>query len=429
METIEKLKILAESAKYDVSCSSSGSKPRKSPKNSIGDVKVSGICHSFTSDGRCVSLFKVLMTNFCIYDCKYCINRLSNDVKRAALTPKEICDITISFYKRNYIEGLFLSSGIIKSPSHTMELLLETVKMLREEYFFMGYIHLKAIPGADPILISRAGEYVDRLSSNIELPSKDSLRVLAPDKNYKDILTPMHIVNSKLLENKDQYKRDKKLFVPAGQSTQMIVGASPENDGHIIRLSEELYNRFSLKRVYYSSYIPVNNDSNLPALNTSVPLLREHRLYQADWLLRFYGFKSNDLINPNENFNLALDPKANFALKNLHMFPVEINKASYKTLLKVPGIGIVSAKRIISARKWGTLSFEDLMKMGIVMKRAKYFILCSGKYFMGMRFSENNINDFMIMDEKVKYKIQEGVQLNIFDLNPNEVFTSTTGNI
>lgn len=429
METVEKLQILAESAKYDVSCSSSGSKPRKSSPNSIGDVKVSGICHTFTSDGRCVSLFKVLMTNYCIYDCRYCINRTSNDIKRALMTPREICELTISFYKRNYIEGLFLSSGIVKNPSHTMELLLETVKMLREEYFFMGYIHLKAIPGADSLLISKAGEYVDRLSSNIELPSKESLKILAPDKTYKDILTPMHIVNSKLLEHKEIKIKNKNHFVPAGQSTQMIVGASPERDGHIIRLSEELYNRFSLKRVYYSSYIPVNNDSTLPAINVSPPLLREHRLYQADWLLRFYGFKSNDLIDVNEDFDLAFDPKAQYALKNLHLFPIEINKAPYDMLLKIPGVGVKSAQKIIAARKWGSLSFEDLKKMGIIMKRAKFFILCSGKHFMGMRFCEDNIRDFMLMDEKVKNKVSEGIQLSIFDLEPSEIFTSNTGNI
>lgn len=426
METLDKLKILAESAKYDVSCSSSGGVKRKSNNKSVGSIHTSGICHSFTADGRCVSLFKILLSNSCIYDCKYCINKVTNDIKRATFTPREVCELTISFYKRNYIEGLFLSSAIVKNPNYTMELLVQTVIMLRNEYHFKGYIHLKAIPGADQILITKAGLYVDRLSANIELPSKDSLKILAPQKTYKDILTPMHTISQKLLESGQTKTKTKELFVPAGQSTQMIVGASPEADGHIIRLSEELYNRFSLKRVYYSSYIPVNEDNLLPAVPEPT-FLREHRLYQADWLLRFYDFKASELLSVNQNFNLALDPKANYALNNMNLFPVNIQTASYKLLLRVPGIGVRSAKRIVEARRFTNLRFEDLVKIGVVMKRAKYFIICRGKYFMDLKFKEETIKDYIIMDEKIKNKVSEGVQLSIFDLPSYEIMSSVTG--
>lgn len=426
METLDKLKILAESAKYDVSCSSSGGVKRKSNNKSVGSIHTSGICHSFTADGRCVSLFKILLSNSCIYDCKYCINKVTNDIKRATFTPREVCELTISFYKRNYIEGLFLSSAIVKNPNYTMELLVQTVIMLRTEYHFKGYIHLKAIPGADQILITKAGLYVDRLSANIELPSKDSLKILAPQKTYKDILTPMHTISQKLLESGQTKTKTKELFVPAGQSTQMIVGASPEADGHIIRLSEELYNRFSLKRVYYSSYIPVNEDNLLPAVPEPT-FLREHRLYQADWLLRFYDFKASELLSVNQNFNLALDPKANYALNNMNLFPVNIQTASYKLLLRVPGIGVRSAKRIVEARRFTNLRFEDLVKIGVVMKRAKYFIICRGKYFMDLKFKEETIKDYIIMDEKIKNKVSEGVQLSIFDLPSYEIMSSVTG--
>lgn len=426
METLDKLKILAESAKYDVSCSSSGGVKRKSNNKSVGSIHTSGICHSFTADGRCVSLFKILLSNSCIYDCKYCINKVTNDIKRATFTPREVCELTISFYKRNYIEGLFLSSAIVKNPNYTMELLVQTVIMLRTEYHFKGYIHLKAIPGADQILITKAGLYVDRLSANIELPSKDSLKILAPQKTYKDILTPMHTISQKLLESGQTKTKTKELFVPAGQSTQMIVGASPEADGHIIRLSEELYNRFSLKRVYYSSYIPVNEDNLLPAIPEPT-FLREHRLYQADWLLRFYDFKASELLSVNQNFNLALDPKANYALNNMNLFPVNIQTASYKLLLRVPGIGVRSAKRIVEARRFTNLRFEDLVKIGVVMKRAKYFIICRGKYFMDLKFKEETIKDYIIMDEKIKNKVSEGIQLSIFDLPSYEIMSSVTG--
>jgi len=426
METLDKLKILAESAKYDVSCSSSGGVKRKSNNKSVGSIHTSGICHSFTADGRCVSLFKILLSNSCIYDCKYCINKVTNDIKRATFTPREVCELTISFYKRNYIEGLFLSSAIVKNPNYTMELLVQTVIMLRTEYHFKGYIHLKAIPGADQILITKAGLYVDRLSANIELPSKDSLKILAPQKTYKDILTPMHTISQKLLESGQTKTKTKELFVPAGQSTQMIVGASPEADGHIIRLSEELYNRFSLKRVYYSSYIPVNEDNLLPAVPEPT-FLREHRLYQADWLLRFYDFKASELLSVNQNFNLALDPKANYALNNMNLFPVNIQTASYKLLLRVPGIGVRSAKRIVEARRFTNLRFEDLVKIGVVMKRAKYFIICREKYFMDLKFKEETIKDYIIMDEKIKNKVSEGIQLSIFDLPSYEIMSSVTG--
>ena len=426
METLDKLKILAESAKYDVSCSSSGGVKRKSNNKSVGSIHTSGICHSFTADGRCVSLFKILLSNSCIYDCKYCINKVTNDIKRATFTPREVCELTISFYKRNYIEGLFLSSAIVKNPNYTMELLVQTVIMLRTEYHFKGYIHLKAIPGADQILITKAGLYVDRLSANIELPSKDSLKILAPQKTYKDILTPMHTISQRLLESGQPKTKTKELFVPAGQSTQMIVGASPEADGHIIRLSEELYNRFSLKRVYYSSYIPVNEDNLLPVVPEPT-FLREHRLYQADWLLRFYDFKASELLSVNQNFNLALDPKANYALNNMNLFPVNIQTASYKLLLRVPGIGVRSAKRIVEARRFTNLRFEDLVKIGVVMKRAKYFIICRGKYFMDLKFKEETIKDYIIMDEKIKNKVSEGVQLSIFDLPSYEIMSSVTG--
>ena len=426
METLDKLKILAESAKYDVSCSSSGGVKRKSNNKSVGSIHTSGICNSFTADGRCVSLFKILLSNSCIYDCKYCINKVTNDIKRATFTPREVCELTISFYKRNYIEGLFLSSAIVKNPNYTMELLVQTVIMLRTEYHFKGYIHLKAIPGADQILITKAGLYVDRLSANIELPSKDSLKILAPQKTYKDILTPMHTISQKLLESGQTKTKTKELFVPAGQSTQMIVGASPEADGHIIRLSEELYNRFSLKRVYYSSYIPVNEDNLLPAIPEPT-FLREHRLYQADWLLRFYDFKASELLSVNQNFNLALDPKANYALNNMNLFPVNIQTASYKLLLRVPGIGVRSAKRIVEARRFTNLRFEDLVKIGVVMKRAKYFIICRGKYFMDLKFKEETIKDYIIMDEKIKNKVSEGIQLSIFDLPSYEIMSSVTG--
>lgn len=382
MDILEKLKILSDAAKYDVSCSSSGSS-RSNVKNGIGNASPSGICHSFTADGRCISLLKILLTNYCIYDCAYCINRSTNDIPRAAFTPEEVVDLTINFYKRNYIEGLFLSSAVIKNPDHTMELLIKVVEKLRNEYKFNGYIHLKAIPGADELLIKKAGSYVDRMSVNIELPSNSSLKLLAPQKSKETILKPMSLINNEILSAKYSNRQSRviKSFVPAGQSTQLIIGATPDSDLKIIKLSEGLYNKFNLKRVYYSAYVPVSTAAGLPNIKNP-PLLREHRLYQADWLLRFYGFTASELLNEQTpNFDTDFDPKTNWALNNLHLFPLEINTASYEMLLRVPGIGVRSAQKIMTTRKVQFLSFENVKKLGIVIKRARYFITCKGKYF------------------------------------------------
>lgn len=381
MEIHEKLRILSAAAKFDVSCSSSGGS-RKNSGNGIGNSAAAGICHSFTSDGRCISLLKILLTNYCIFDCAYCINRSSNDIERAAFTPKEIVDLTINFYKRNYIEGLFLSSAVFKDPNHTMELLINVASSLRQEHNFNGYIHLKAIPGADPALVRQACTVADRLSANIELPSSKSLLLLAPQKKKDDILKPMAVINAGIKESKEikALRKDNQYFAPAGQSTQLIVGATPDSDYKIISLSEKLYDRFSLKRVYYSAYVPVSDNPLLPQIKYS-PLLREHRLYQADWLLRFYNFKAEEILSEeNPNLDLNFDPKTNWALSHMDFFPVEINKASYKELLRVPGIGMTSAKRIISARWMRSLEFEQLKGLGIVLKRARYFVTCNGRY-------------------------------------------------
>ena len=369
MTTQEKLQILADSAKYDASCSSSGS--TRSNKNGLGNAAENGICHSFSADGRCISLLKILMTNCCIFDCKYCINRRSNDIKRAIFTPKEVCEITINFYKRNYIEGLFLSSGIIKSPDYTMELLIKTITLLRYKYKFNGYIHAKAIPGASEILVKRLGSLVDRMSTNIELPSDTSLKLLAPNKHSQDITTIMKTIKT----------NTNKTFAPAGQSTQMIIGATKETDKEIMNKSNSLYQSFHLKRVFYSAYIPVNKDANLPAITTP-PLIRENRIYQSDWLLRFYKFSVSELFDKAENLNTLLDPKTNWALNHLEYFPKEINDASFEELIRIPGIGLTSAKKIISSRHFFTIDFADLKKMGISIKKAKYFITCNHKYFI-----------------------------------------------
>lgn len=369
MTTQEKLQILADSAKYDASCSSSGS--TRSNKNGLGNAAVNGICHSFSADGRCISLLKILMTNCCIFDCKYCINRRSNDIKRAIFTPEEVCEITINFYKRNYIEGLFLSSGIIKSPDYTMELLIKTITILRYKYKFNGYIHAKAIPGASEILVKRLGNLVDRMSTNIELPSDTSLKLLAPNKHSQDITTIMKTIKT----------NTNKTFAPAGQSTQMIIGATKETDKEIMSKSSSLYQSFHLKRVFYSAYIPVNKDANLPAITTP-PLIRENRLYQSDWLLRFYKFSVSELFDKAENLNTLLDPKTNWALNHLEYFPKEINDASFEELIRIPGIGLTSAKKIISSRRFFTIDFADLKKMGISIKKAKYFITCNHKFFI-----------------------------------------------
>ena len=398
----EKLRILADSAKYDASCSSSGSKRTNS--GGIGNAAYSGICHSFASDGRCISLLKILLTNCCIFDCKYCINRKSNNVKRAIFTPEEICTITMNFYRRNYIEGLFLSSGIIKNPNYTMELLIKTIKMLRYKYHFHGYIHCKAIPGASEYLLKELGSLVDRLSANIELPTENGLKLLAPNKEENKVTKIMSYVK----ENR------KSSFAPAGQSTQMIIGATKETDLDIMNKSEKLYKSYDLKRVFYSAYIPVNKDKLLPSLTTP-PLIREHRLYEADWLLRFYGFKTSDLLDEeNPNFNILMDPKANWALRHLDEFPKEINQASYYDLLKVPGIGIKSAKRIIACRKNFKITFEDLKKMGVVIKRAKYFITCNNKYFMNSEyFKKRFIEANLILEDNVKIENKKE-QLSLF---------------
>ncbi len=375
MITEEKLKILTEGAKYDVSCSSSGS-ARKN-KGGMGNGYVAGCCHSFTPDGRCISLLKILMSNNCIYSCKYCPNRADPDIPRAVATPEEICELVMNFYKRNYIEGLFLSSAVYRSPDYTMELLLRTVKMLRTQYNFNGYIHLKGIPRADMGMVRQAALYVDRMSYNIELPSEHSLKLLAPQKDKDSLLSPMRA----LTKEKAEYAQERKssLFLPAGQTTQMIVGASPESDGQILRLTQSLYRNMGLKRVYYSSYVPVVHDSLLP--EKPVGQLREHRLYQADWLLRFYGFTADEIAPEGENLPMDMDPKCAWALRNPQFFPVEINRAPLEALLRVPGIGAKSAYKITEARRYSALGFEDLGRMRVVLKRARHFITCRGKYF------------------------------------------------
>lgn len=374
----ERLKILTESAKYDVSCSSSGS-ARANKKGGVGNASPAGICHSFTPDGRCISLLKILLSNRCAYNCLYCPNRADADVPRACATPDEICQLTIAFYRRNYIEGLFLSSAVDGSPDATMERMLETVIRLRKVYNFNGYIHLKGIPHADRLLTSRAARYVDRMSYNVELPSEASLRLLAPQKSKESVLLPMkQLALEKRADAEDKGKR-RRTFLPAGQTTQMIVGASPETDGRILRLSEAMYRKFSLKRVYYSSYVPVVRHALLPEKCTG--LLREHRLYQADWLLRFYGFTAEEIAGEGENLPEDCDPKCAWALKNMHLFPVEINRAPLEMLLRVPGIGSLGAYRILQARRYAVLGFADLAKMRVVLKRAKHFITCDGKFY------------------------------------------------
>ena len=375
----EKLEILSDAAKYDVSCTSGGTE-RKGDGEGMGNCRKAGICHSFSADGRCISLLKILFTNECIYDCKYCVNRSGNDVVRTSFTPEEVCTLTMEFYRRNYIEGLFLSSGVLKSPNYTMELLYTVLYKLRHEHNFQGYIHVKAIPGADSRLIQMTGYLADRMSVNIELPTAESLRLLAPHKTRKNILAPMRFVQQMSAENQYEIQtyRHVPKFVPAGQSTQMIIGATPESDYQILHVAESLYKKFDLKRVFYSAFIPVNEDKNLPSVKEQrPPLLREHRLYQADWLLRYYHFEAGELLDEeNPNFNAYLDPKCFWALRHLEEFPIEINYAAYDMLLRVPGIGYKSASRIVKARRMGMLDFEDLKKMGVVLKRALYFITC-----------------------------------------------------
>ena len=417
----EKLEILSDAAKYDVSCTSGGTE-RKGDGEGMGNCRKAGICHSFSADGRCISLLKILFTNECIYDCKYCVNRSGNDVVRTSFTPEEVCTLTMEFYRRNYIEGLFLSSGVLKSPNYTMELLYTVLYKLRHEHNFQGYIHVKAIPGADSRLIQMTGYLADRMSVNIELPTAESLRLLAPHKTRKNILAPMRFVQQMSAENQYEIQtyRHVPKFVPAGQSTQMIIGATPESDYQILHVAESLYKKFDLKRVFYSAFVHVNEDKALPAAGEQgPPLLREHRLYQADWLLRYYGFRAEELLDEQQpNFNVLLDPKCNWALKHLEYFPVEVNRADYFTLLRVPGIGYKSAERIVKARRMGSLSFEDLKKMGVVLKRALYFLTCNGKMFGQVRIEEDYITRNLL---QTKESLPDSVrnmnyrQLSLFD--------------
>ena len=409
----EKLRILSDAAKYDVSCSSSGSS-RKNTNNGLGNAAINGICHSWSADGRCISLLKILMTNYCIYDCKYCINRKDNDIERAILTTDEIVKLTINFYRRNYIEGLFLSSGIIKSADYTMELMIAVAKKLRLEEKFNGYIHMKVIPGASRQLINEIGLYVDRVSVNIEFAENNALKLLAPDKKATDISTSMGLIRKNMLENAEDKKLFKSTpsFVPAGQTTQMIIGASGESDYSILTRSENLYKNFDLKRVYYSGYVPVNKSGILVSVDQAVPMIREHRLYQADWLLRFYNFRADEILNEKDPFvDPFLDPKTNWAIKNSHFFPIEINKASYKELLRVPGIGVTSAKRIVMTRKYSTIRYEHLKKLGIVIKRAKYFITVNGEFLGFKKENPELIRNALMEKEKMLAE-----QLRLFNI-------------
>ena len=458
----EKLEILADAAKYDVACTSSGS-DRRGEKGKLGNAKACGICHSFASDGRCISLLKILMTNHCIYDCKYCVNRLSNDIKRTAFTPDEICEITVEFYKRNYIEGLFLSSGVMRSPSYTMEKMIETLILLRSKYKFNGYIHVKMIPGVSDDLLSMMGYLADRVSVNMELATEEGLKNLAPNKTQATIFEPMgkisntisahrlaigkdakfersfinqHLDNSIFSERKRIEDRTritslalpselanlKRKFAPAGQSTQIIIGATKESDYTLLQTTQKLYESYDLRRVFYSAYIPINDDSALPALGTAVPLLREHRLYQADWLLRYYGFQCDELLSEDRpDFNEAVDPKCDWALRHLECFPVDVQTASYDLLLRVPGIGPKSAVRICQARRYGRLDYDILKRIGVVLKRAHYFIVCSGKQMYKTPIEENYIfRGLTDTNRKENWRIAHGneqyEQLSLFDM-------------
>lgn len=422
MSVMEKLRILTDAAKYDVACTSSGAS-RGNDGTGLGSCVQMGICHSFAADGRCISLLKILFTNECIFDCKYCINRRSNDVPRASFTPDEICELTIEFYRRNYIEGLFLSSGILRSPDYTMELICAALEKLRKVYRFQGYIHVKAIPGASEELIQRAGFLADRMSVNLELATAEGLRTLAPHKTRDKILKPMRLVQNGRSQNAYELKvyHHAPSFVPAGQSTQMVIGASDESDYQIISVSEALYQKFEMKRIFYSAFINVNHDSSLPDL-PGPPLLREHRLYQADFLLRFYGFRADELLSEkNPNFNEQIDPKCNWAVHHLELFPVEINRADYYTLLRVPGIGTKSARRIMAARRYAKLDFSDLKKIGVVLKRAVYFITCKGKMMYHTRMEEGYITrNLMYQERPMQMLLSDGTvqtyeQLSLFD--------------
>ena len=416
MEISEKLVILTDAAKYDAACTSSGA-DRSGGK--LGTTIAGGCCHTFSADGRCVTLLKVLLTNVCVYDCQYCVNRRSNDVPRAAFTPRELAELTIGFYRRNYIEGLFLSSAVSGSPDATMERMIAVLALLREEYGFSGYIHAKSIPGADPLLVSRLGQLADRISVNIELPSANSLALLAPDKGREAILRPMSQIQTAIQVSREERKkyRHAPSFAPAGQSTQMIVGATAENDYQILRLTEGLYHRYSLKRVFYSAYIPVSGSPLLPAPQEfKPPLLREHRLYQADWLLRFYHFRAEEILSEEHpTLNPLLDPKCNWALAHLDQFPIEVNRADYHTLLRIPGIGPVSARRILEARRWRSLDETALKKLGVVLKRAQYFITCNGKMTRGLRVKPDGVLRNLVALERPQLVEDAPEQLSLFD--------------
>ncbi len=426
-DLMERLKLLADGAKYDVSCTSSGID--RSSKGGIGSAASSGICHTWTSDGRCVSLLKILLTNVCIYDCAYCINRRSNDIRRVSLSPDEVADLTIGFYRRNYIEGLFLSTGVVRSPDYTMELLIEAVRTLRQKYSFKGYIHLKLVPGADALLVKQAGIWADRVSVNLEMPTSESLALLAPDKSRDAVVQPMRLVKRLITDNLAERKMSRKapFFAPAGQSTQLVVGATGESDYQIVSLSEQLYQRLYLKRVYYSAFIPVVSDSRLPA-KTTTPLKREHRLYQADWLLRYYGFSANELLDATSpNLDSELDPKTAWALRHLELFPVEINRAPYEVLLRIPGIGIRSAKRIIRARRHSHLCIDELARMGIVMKKARYFITARGRH-AGENILESAALREILVDTPPK---KESLQLSLplEQISPSDTFQLISGEL
>ncbi|SDC96391.1 putative DNA modification/repair radical SAM protein [Pedobacter soli] len=412
----EKLNILADAAKYDVSCSSSGG-TRKNDNKGLGNSHVSGICHTYTEDGRCVSLLKILLTNHCIYDCLFCVSRKSNDIKRAAFTVDEVVDLTMNFYRRNYIEGLFLSSGIFKNADFTMERLLLVVKKLRLEQNYNGYIHLKTIPGASDELIKEAGLYADRMSINLEMPTEAGLKLLAPEKNHADVIKPLDFVQKQIT----QFSADKKLikhipkFVPAGQSTQMVIGATPESDKDIMYTANAFYRNFSLKRVYYSGYVPISNDSRMPVLGTQPPLLRENRLYQTDWLMRFYGFKVQEILNDaNPNLDVDIDPKLSWAIRNMQHFPVDINQADYRMILRIPGIGVMSAQKIVQARKFGKLRIDQLKKIGIAYNKAKHFIICADSPYQLKDYQGTQIKAFILAESKSKYLKTDNNQMLLF---------------
>ncbi len=419
MDLLEKLTVLTDAAKYDAACTSSGVRRGFQP-GKIGNTtsSIAGCCHSFSADGRCITLLKVLMTNSCVYDCRYCVNRRSNDTRRAAFTPKELAELTIQFYRRNYIEGLFLSSGVLRSPDYTTEQMIEALRILREDYGFNGYIHAKAIPGTSPELVYRLGLLADRLSVNIELPSEQGLRSLAPDKSRSAILRPMGLIRDQARQSKSELTKYKHApaFAPAGQSTQLIVGATQDTDRHILHLTESLYAKYRLKRVFYSAYVPIVESSLLPSLDTKPPLLREHRLYQADWLLRFYGFRAEELLDEQHpDFNPRIDPKCFWAICHPEQFPVEIMRAEYETLLRVPGIGPVSARRIVSARRVSHLRYEDLSRLGVVLKRAQFFITCGGRMLSGLRFSAGTLLRQLEAVERGQLPQAEAQQLSLFD--------------